>query len=247
MIMEADDGGTPDDQGDSRGQNVNNNPQQQQPLDSSLDVEHSLPTVAEITGRSTTEPVGRSRRRRRRLLGVLVVLGIVMLAVTVGSAVGVSISKQQEADMQQAAQQAGKGAYQAIIDSRQRYDDLVRFLIDNGLSSLLELQDETSPQHLAVTFLALMDPLRLDIPKSALSTEGYQLITRHVLCVLYFATKGDVWSDQRHFLSELPTCNWWELNLDPDTQQHYPYTGVVCNSKGIITNLILRKKFTPKT
>jgi Leucine-rich repeat (LRR) protein/type II secretory pathway pseudopilin PulG len=189
---------------------------------------------------TTTEAEPHDRRRRRYRL-VLVVLGIAMLAVTIGSVRILRTKQQQEVDRQQQAAQQQE-TEQAIIDSLQRYDDMVRFLRDNAISSLLDLQDNSnSPQHLAVTFLALLDPLRLDIPDSILTTQGYQLITRYVLCVLYFATHGDAWSNQHHFLSELPTCNWWELNLEPETQQHYAYKGVICNSKGIITNLILRK------
>ena len=87
----------------------------------------------------------------------------------------------------------------------------------------------------------MLDPLALPVPHSHVITEGYQFITRYVLMVLYFSTDGEQWNKQRHFRSELSTCEWWELNLDEDTSPLYQYTGVICNEQGIISALLLRK------
>ncbi|CAB9522021.1 serine threonine-protein kinase BRI1-like [Seminavis robusta] len=204
---------------------------------SSMDVEQSLPTVAEVTGRRTMEHILRRRRRRRQscILSALVVLVLALLALSIGLAVELSASNNKQSSSSQDNQQTA----QTIMDSQKRYHDMVRFLSETSISSLTSLEDDSSPQHLALTFLALLDPLGLPIPHSHIIQEGYQFITRYVLTVLYFGMQGDSWTQKRHFLSNLPTCEWWELNLDESTRRQYKYVGVICNNNDIITNLIL--------
>jgi hypothetical protein len=56
------------------------------------------------------------------------------------------------------------------------------------------------------------------------------IVERYVLAVLYFATSGEGWGDQRNFLSPSSVCEWhmWER-------------GVACNEDDLVVALNLHK------
>jgi type II secretory pathway pseudopilin PulG len=57
------------------------------------------------------------------------------------------------------------------------------------------------------------------------------ILERYVVAVLYYATDGPNWEYHRHFLSDLPVCEWSDA---------YPsQTGVSCNDCGTVTRLDL--------
>lgn len=205
-----------------------------QPI-SSMEVEQPLPSVAEITGRPEGDET--HHRRSNPLVSVLVLLVVVLFSLTIGLAIGL---KGEEDSKIAAIQEIEKEEeMKAAVDTFERYEEIVRFLSESDVSDLAALQSDGSPQQLAATFMAMLDPLFLPIPHSHVVREGYQFVTRYVLMVLYFATEGDQWTKQRHFKSDLPCCQWWELNLDDNTRRLYEYTGVICNANGVITSLLL--------
>lgn len=210
-------------------EDLSNPPKSSQPV-SSLEIEQPLPSVAEITGRASTDEI---QRRSINLIPVLVILVVIVIALSIGLALGLTQQNQTN-------QSNGETANE-VVDLQKRYEEVLYFLKESKVSDIADLETDGSPQQLAATFMAMLDPLALPVPHSHIITVGYQFITRYVLMVLYFATDGEQWTKQRHFRSELPTCEWWELNLDQDTSPLYQYTGVICNEQGIISSLLLRK------
>jgi hypothetical protein len=66
------------------------------------------------------------------------------------------------------------------------------------------VNDNTSPQHRALNWLANVDPAQLDFEDTGLD----QLLQRYVLTVVYYATGGENWEYQYNFLSISNVCDW---------------------------------------
>jgi hypothetical protein len=84
-------------------------------------------------------------------------------------------------------------------------DCLAELLLQKIVSDAEALQDDSSPQFRALRWLANNDTMLLDLdsaPSVILAVE------RYVLAVLYFATSGEGWEDQRRFLSASSVCEW---------------------------------------
>jgi hypothetical protein len=97
-------------------------------------------------------------------------------------------------------------------------------LLQNEVSDVEALQDESSPQFLALRWLADNDPAVLDLDSTP------TLVERYTLAVLYFATSGEGWGDQSNFLSATSVCLW-----------NNGLRGAVCNEDGMVDVLRLRK------
>jgi Leucine-rich repeat (LRR) protein len=74
----------------------------------------------------------------------------------------------------------------------------------------LSLVDQTSPQYLAVEWIAEIDPRELSAARST------ELLERYSLAVLYFATQGEYWLFNFGWLAGADHCEWAyvECNLD---------------------------------
>jgi hypothetical protein len=90
------------------------------------------------------------------------------------------------------------------------------------------LEDGSSPQYLALTWLANNDTVD--------EREIQRVEARYALATLYFATDGDEWKDDLHFLSpHLHECNWTTSSAaDNITGQ-----GVGCNADMEIISLVI--------
>jgi hypothetical protein len=80
---------------------------------------------------------------------------------------------------------------------------------DQGLAVLGPLvgtavNDNTSPQHRALSWLANVDPAELNFEDTDLD----KLLQRYVLTVIYYATDGENWEYQYNFLSGDDVCQW---------------------------------------
>jgi hypothetical protein len=100
------------------------------------------------------------------------------------------------------------------------------YFIQNGITSKRDFDDPRSPQFQAVDWLANEDEFEIFIPKMAPdeSGEAYEFLTRYIMAVLYYATKGKSWSYDLSFLSEKKTCEWYHVFAPPMGQ-----VGVLCN------------------
>jgi hypothetical protein len=101
---------------------------------------------------------------------------------------------------------------------------LGEILLQNEVSGVEALRDDSSPQFRALRWLANDDLMMLDLDITP------TLVERYILAVLYFATSGEGWGDQRNFLSATSVCEW---NDD--------LIGAVCNEDDLVVDLILRK------
>jgi hypothetical protein len=100
-------------------------------------------------------------------------------------------------------------------------DCLTEILLQNEVSDAEALQDDSSPQFLALRWLANNDTMVLDLD----STCPAILVERYVLAVLYFSTSG---LDVLNFLSASSICEW--NNEDG---------GVDCNEDDLVVALFL--------
>jgi hypothetical protein len=66
------------------------------------------------------------------------------------------------------------------------------------------LNDQTSPQHQALDWLANVDPAELNFEDIDLD----EVLQRYVLVVIYFATGGERWDYDYNFLSLYSVCEW---------------------------------------
>jgi hypothetical protein len=96
-------------------------------------------------------------------------------------------------------------------------DCLTKLLLQNEVSDAEALQDDSSPQFLALRWLANNDPAVLDLN----STPTVILVERYVLAMLYFATSAE---DRLNGLKSV--CEW---------------RGVVCNGDDLVVALLLGK------
>jgi hypothetical protein len=101
-------------------------------------------------------------------------------------------------------------------------DCLAEILLQNEVSDAETLQDESSPQFLALRWLANNDPAVLDLA----STPTVILVERYVLAVLYFATSAEGGLNVLNFLTASSVCEW---------------KGVVCNGYDLVVALLLGK------
>lgn len=88
------------------------------------------------------------------------------------------------------------------------------------------LDDESSPQFKALTWVSNTDPANTSVGITPIET----IKTRYVAAVIYYALGGESWTNQYNFLSEGDVCTWNQNSA-----------GISCNSGGSIITLRLCK------
>ena len=89
-----------------------------------------------------------------------------------------------------------------------------------------QLDDENSPQFMALNWIANEDPAHLSVKDTPIET----IRTRYVAAVLYNAFEGEKWVKQCNFLSEGDICKWNLADF-----------GIICDSDGSVETLRLCK------
>jgi hypothetical protein len=105
---------------------------------------------------------------------------------------------------------------------RTRLDCLAKILLQNEVADAEALQDASSPQFLALRWLANEDNAVLDMD----STPTDILVERYVLAVLHFATSAEGGLNGLNFLTASSVCEW---------------RGVICNRDDFVVALNLGK------
>jgi hypothetical protein len=100
-------------------------------------------------------------------------------------------------------------------------------LLQNEVSDAKALQDDSSPQFLALRWLANNDTMVLDLD----STSPVILVERYVLVVLYFATSAEAGLELLNFLSASSVCTW-----------NNGGRGVLCDDDDLVVALLLEGK-----
>jgi len=123
------------------------------------------------------------------------------------------------------------------VDLADREEKIKEYLILQGISNRSDLEQNDSPQQMALYFIANQDGLFLNVTNKDKSTpEGYTLVTRYVLTVFYFSTVGAEWAANLNFLKPTSHCDWFGIIQYDDGS--IDASGVLCDDtqevKGII-------------
>ena len=145
--------------------------------------------------------------------------------------------KQQQLQNQQ---QNTFGGDNSNSEKEYRLRSLQDYFVKHGVTSEIDFDNSisvNSPQFQAVRWLANQDyeqyTTSLDLAtistsqKDLTTREGYELVTRYIMAVLFYTTKGKNWDSELNFLNNnKATCDWYEIFPPPIGQ-----VGVLCNQK----------------
>ncbi|CAB9510772.1 leucine Rich Repeat [Seminavis robusta] len=191
------------------------------PVESSMDIEQSVPTVAELTGKSESEDSKRPKfvaMCALYTLPFLVVLAVVIIVVVV--------SKNQAA----AANDLRN------MDGDEAFDSVVNYLSQHNVSQMEQLRRDGTFQNVAATWMAHGDAHSRTIPEgSPASKEGYDFIQRYIMALFYYQMGGKHWKYELNFLKAENTCGWNSWVVRP--QNTIPM-GMICNNNGLISALV---------
>ena len=148
------------------------------------------------------------------------------LLLVVGVILGVTIPNDKDSPTTLTQSSAPTKAPTAAPTACARLDCLVEILLQNEVADAEALQDDSSPQFLALRWLANNDTMVLDQD----STRPVILVERYVLALLYVDTDGEGWKDQHNFLSSSSVCEW-----------NFEEKGALCNEDDLVVDLSLGK------
>lgn len=178
--------------------------------------QHSLPDpeelkVSQLSQGSVTQGCG-------KMLCWMSIIFVLVIALTVGLAVGLTNQEEGKPFF------SGYNPFTPI--TREKVGEAMKqYIVDNGVSPSGAFYNPSSPQSIALDFLANKDPMQLNAPLTGLDTdEGYSFISRYVMALFYAAMGGDTWNYDLLFLSKHDTCDWYDVFQPPVGQ-----VGVLCN------------------
>jgi hypothetical protein len=164
------------------------------------------------------------RKERRLLIGAALVL-LLFAGVIVGVTIPLTTNNSKDspsinATVMPTQQSPAPTAAPTACTSM---DCLAKILVQNEVADAEALQDDSTPQFLALRWLAHNDTMVLDLD----STPTVILVERYVLAVLYFATSTEGGLNGQNFLlSASSVCEW---------------KGVFCNGDDLVDALLLGK------
>jgi hypothetical protein len=155
---------------------------------------------------------------------LLITLGILLVLVAIGSAIGIVASKSKNKRSPTIAQTLAPTFVSNL--------ELARVIL-SPLSGHEALWDESSPQYKALWWIVHDDPAKMMIEKQDESQSQSLIVERYVMAVLYFATDGPNWLKQVGFLSNSSICDWQDAIEFSN--------GVQCNDHGSAVTLSMCK------
>lgn len=173
--------------------------------------EHSLPNPEELKIDSP------SRAFSTVTIGYILVI-LLLAGAVVGLSIGLTADNRGDvAD--------GGSIGSAVYSGKDRRELLTSFLTLNNVNKAFELNDPTSPQSRALKWVADEDTQQLAPVTGGLDNpENYELLTRYVMALFYYAMKGSQWHFTLLFLTNHKTCEWFELFPEP-----VGTVGVICD------------------
>ena len=205
-------------------------PKQQEDEPSSMDIEQSVPTVAQIRGKSDHDIDDDSRYRTSTGCLVTILLAVLGLVIIIVGLVIVDVRGDEEAASSYASSSTD-------LIQKQRFSKVVEYLKVNGISNQQDLLFDDSSQNRAAKWLAYEDPSQRQVPSASINDrEGYRFMERYIMAVFYFHLRGsnNKWKYSANFLSEDDTCDWYSVFL---TSVGRDTVGVQCNDDGFIAGL----------
>jgi hypothetical protein len=178
--------------------------------------------ASEAISRNEEEVVERNARKG---IAIIFCAGLLLIAITVGVAVGVTAGGNSEPKLNNPAPipapitiiEVTASARQIALQNKLEY-------LCNDVSVF---DDSLSAQSLALTWLANADDAEIS------ESDQARLEARYALATLYFATAGESWSDDLEFLTKAHECAW----ASSSTGQ-----GVTCNAEEEVTKIAIGKQ-----
>jgi Leucine rich repeat len=126
--------------------------------------------------------------------------------------------------------------------AKERYRDILAYLIATGVSSEQDLKRNGSPQNIALNWVST-DPLQEAVPTAAdgeVDPLNVMLVQRYVLAVLFYSTGGaDHWQDQLGFVSNTLECSWNKVVPTPGYLTDRVVEGVSCDTDLRVTSIFI--------
>jgi hypothetical protein len=162
-------------------------------------------------------PNGPPRALRKSV--IMITLGVLMVLVAVGSAVGILASNDKKKPPPTFAPTVVSDMEQAGA-------------IFTPLSGNESLWDESSPQYKALWWIVHEDPARMMMKlQDDNQSSSSMIVERYVMAVFYFATDGPNWLTSYDFLGNSSICDW------NDSREF----GVRCHDEGSAGQLMMSK------
>eukprot|EP00546_Thalassionema_frauenfeldii_P018908 CAMPEP_0178904276 /NCGR_PEP_ID=MMETSP0786-20121207/5608_1 /TAXON_ID=186022 /ORGANISM="Thalassionema frauenfeldii, Strain CCMP 1798" /LENGTH=688 /DNA_ID=CAMNT_0020575711 /DNA_START=72 /DNA_END=2138 /DNA_ORIENTATION=- len=177
-----------------------------------------LPTVEEVTGRSSRDERNYASRRKSWCKGIRLVLCVSLFAL-VGIAIAVIVALNLNSQPPQSM---------GVLEVKD-----VMALIDNTSASLA-LEDKNSPQYQAAEWVANLDEASLGLPRS--EKDKFALLQRYYVAVFAIALDFSRWRYDFSFFSPGSVCSWnWRVRIG----ESRTYLGVLCNQRGEVDAILL--------
>jgi hypothetical protein len=183
--------------------------------------------------------------RKRRVLLASVLVGLALIGLIIGLAVGLSGTENSDVIAASAPQPTSQGnpAPQPTLQQpvstptaspfTERAEKIISYLLENELSGFGEVRTPGTPQYRAVQFLANEDGMAMEIPDTDTSqADAFQFLERYAVSVFYYAL-GVI-----NLVSSGSTCEWFRTFHNMGG--HSTNIGVVCNGEGQVQHI-----FTP--
>lgn len=206
------------------------------------DVGISLPDVEELKTDNAT-----SRKRFSKKVKLIGIATVVALVLIIGLSAGLSGKKSNSSSSNS---NAAAPADDVSMDSEEvestigavvRYEEALHFIENLQLSTPAQLADATTPQHMALSWIANKDKMKMDIPNGVTAPNSHEFVQRYILAVMYYALDGSNWVFDCSFLSSKSECEW-NNGINADGTHQYKF-GASCGPKGTVTELFMRKLF----
>ena len=176
----------------------------------------SFPAPDEI--RATVTP---HRKSGFRVYSYILIGTVLILALVIGLAIGLR---------QDDGSEAQGISFNEPPPRQANSTELIDYFTNNLVSDPFLMSNPASPQGMAIEWLAERDGLNLPVPLGSIATdEGYQLLERFVLAIVYYSTGGAQWRNQVGFLSGNDVCTWGGLRFNG---RNFFDFGVVCTGAG---------------
>lgn len=171
----------------------------------------SLPAPDEVRFKINSPKKGWTKRFWIVVMGVVCTTGII-----VGVSVGVrNGNPSEEAGVSNGSANKTRADVPAeptleLVPSQDKLEQVIAYLVNEGVSSRVDLKRSGSPQSLAAKWIATEDELNLSVPEDNSSTQtGYMYVSRYILRLLWHALEGPEWKDQLGDLSNnTHICEW---------------------------------------
>jgi hypothetical protein len=191
--------------------------------------QHSLPNPEEVKVDNPTYQNSKSNP-----VWIFLIILVLLASAVVALSVGLTADNRKD---QTDSSIGTSGSSGSALFGKDRKLIIKKYLLTHRVSTEYDFEESSSPQSLALNFMAINDKKSMKVPTGDLQTiEGYKFITRYIMTLFYYAMNGSRWNYDLLFLSDHDTCEWYELFRPPIGQ-----VGVLCNQN---TNVIVGFSFS---